>query len=92
MTNDRAKREAFEKWCNMQQNEPQVATYAHEFMEQEWRAYQAGYKAARTFTQEDADVVAQVFVNAAYTEDSIEDWDIYYARGRDALNKIGEVK
>ena len=85
MTNDRAKREAFEKWCNMQQNEPQVATYAHEFMEQEWRAYQAGYKAARTFTQEDVE-------NVRYAISQSDCYADCEDKAKAALSAIGEVK
>jgi len=85
MTNDRAKREAFEKWCNMQQNEPQVATYAHEFMEQEWRAYQAGYKAARTFTQEDVE-------NVRYAISQCDCYADCEDKAKAALSAIGEVK
>ena len=36
----------FEKWCNVQQNIPSAPVYVHEYMEQEFRAYQAGYKQA----------------------------------------------
>ena len=36
----------FEKWCNVQQNIPSAPVCVHEYMEQEFRAYQAAYKQA----------------------------------------------